>query len=197
MGTEKTLEEVYIKSARKLRTSLPKFVIFLGIAYLIWLIGTSFFIPLSHGKSLGAVEVVSLDSLIILAAVLSLIFASFVEIRKVADGCAGLAVAYVTHGENKVEEVRLSQLKRSFRNIGYTIPFVVAFFIFSKLLEQINPLLIIIIPILIAVWVVIAAVLLAMVLGLEIEAAAKQFADRIEKRIKKRTEASGTTEKTG
>ena len=183
----KSLEELYLDSAKKLRTSLPKFVIFIGVAYLIWLVGTTFFIPLSLGAFIGAIEASSLDSLIILAAVLLLLIGSFIEIRNVADATAGIVVSYVLPRNTNVEEVRLRQFRRCFRSVGYVIPFVISFLIFKDLLEQIHPLLNVIIPVIIAVWVVIAAILLAMIMGLEIEESARIFAERVEKRLSKKS----------
>lgn len=184
MSDGNSIEEIYISSAKKLRASFPKFVIFLGLAYSVWLIGTTFFIPLSKGAFIGAVEAARIDSLILLGAVLALLFASFAEIKSVADACAGLVTSYIGHG-SKIEEVRLRKVKRTFRITGYIIPTTVSYLIFSNLIEQIYPLLNTIIPIVIAVWVVVASILLAMVLGLELEEAAKVFGERLKKIRKK------------
>ncbi len=182
------IEELYIKSARKLRTSLPKFVIFIGMAYIIWLVGTSFFIPVSLGGFIGAIEAARLDSIVILAAVITLLIVSFIEVRSVADATAGLVVSFVLPRDVAVEEIRLKQFRRTFRNIGYIVPFTVTFAIFTELLKQINPLIVTIVPVLITVWVVISALLLAMVMGLEIEESAKNFAEKIEKKLKRKKE---------
>jgi len=182
---DKTIEEIYLNSAKKLRASLPKFVIFLGIAYLIWLIGTTFFIPTSNGVFIKSIGTAKLESFIILAAVLVLIFLSFIEVRKVSDACAGLVASYITHRESKVQEIRFRQLRRSFLNIAYLIPAGVAYLIFFELLNQINPLIVQIVPVLFGIWIVIAAIFLAMVLGLEIEESARVLTERIENIRKK------------
>jgi hypothetical protein len=177
---ENSVEEMYLNSAKKLRASLPKFVIFLGTAYLIWLIGTTFFIPLSNGVFIRAVETAKLESFVILAAVLALIFVSFLEIRKVSDACAGLLASYITHRESKIDEIRLRQLRRSFLNVGYLIPTGISFLIFADLLNQINPFIVQIVPVIFGVWIVVSAVFLAMVLGLEIEESARVLSESIE-----------------
>jgi len=182
---ENSVEEMYLDSAKKLRASLPKFVIFLGIAYLIWLVGTTFFIPLSNGIFIKAIETAKLESFIILVAVFSLIFVSFLEVRKLSDAFAGLVASSITHRESKVEEMRFRQLRRSFLNIGYLVPTAIAYLIFAGLLGQINPLVAQIIPVILGIWVVIAAVFLAMVLGMEIEESARVLSERIEKIRKK------------
>jgi hypothetical protein len=182
----KTVEEMYIDSAKRLRASLPKFVIFIGVAYLIWIIGTTFIIPFNEGNFIGTIEAIRLDSITILAAVLLLLIGSFVEIKNVADAAAGIIVSYVLPRNSEVEEVRLRQFKRCFSSVGYIIPFTISFLIFNDLLNQINPLLNVIIPVIIAVWIVLAAVILAMIMGLEIEESARIFAEKIEKRLLKK-----------
>ncbi|MDI6798926.1 MAG: hypothetical protein QMD12_02960 [Candidatus Aenigmarchaeota archaeon] len=184
MSDSNSIEEIYISSAKKLRAGFPKFVIFLGLAYLVWLIGTTFFIPLGRGAFIGAVEASRIDSLILLGAVLALLFASFVEMKNVADACAGLVTSYIGH-ESEIEEVRLKKVKRTFNITGYILPTTVSYLIFNNLIEQINPMLNTIIPIVIAIWVVIASILLALVLGSELEEAAKVFVERL-KRIRKK-----------
>lgn len=176
-----SIEELYLESAKKLKTSLPKFLIFLGIAYIIWLVSITFFLPLNQGILLGRVEAVRLEGVIIIAAIIILLFFSIFEVRNVADACAGLFAAYVNHSMNVVEELRFRQLKRSFRNIGYIFPLVVTFLIFNPIFERINPIINKIIPVIFVVWVVIAGIVLAMVLGIEVEEATKRFLERVER----------------
>ncbi len=185
MMPKNDLDKIYISSAKKLRASFPKFVLFISLAYSVWLIGLKVILPLSKGSSIGLIEVTRIDSLLILGAVLALIFASFVEMKNLADACAGLMVSYISH-QGEIEELRLRKVRRTFRITGYLIPTVISYLIFASILEQIHPMLTTIIPILIVVWVVIASVLLAMILGLELEEAAKSFAEKIEERIKKK-----------
>lgn len=177
-------DEIYLDSARKLRANLPKFVIFLGVAALLWLIGTYFVVPLGKGGKIGSVDTYRLDFLILLAATLVLIVAAFLEISIVSDSLAGLVASYITHREARIEEVRLRKIKRSFRTAAYIIPIVVSYLLFAGYLEKIYPPLNIVIPVIIVIWVVVAAILLCMVLGVELEEASRLFADTIEKRMK-------------
>jgi hypothetical protein len=178
---DKGVEDLYISSARNLRASFPKFVVFLGMAAIVWLIGTNFFIPLNKGQFLGAVEASRLDSILILAAVVVLVIASFIEIGNVSDGIAGMTVAYVLHGSTKVDELRLRKMKRTFRTVFYIFPVIVSFMIFGDLLLQISPLIGTIWPILIVMWTVIGAVMLTIVLGSEVEEAARSFGEKMKK----------------
>jgi len=177
-------DEIYLDSARRLRANLPKFVIFLGVAVLLWLLGTYFVIPLGKGEKIGSLDIYRLDFLILLAATLVLIVAAFLEIGIVADSLAGLVASYITHREAPIEEVRLRKIKRSFRTAAYIIPIVVSYLLFAGYLEKIYPPLNVIIPVIIVIWVVVAAILLCMVLGVELEEASRLFVDTIEKRMK-------------
>ena len=181
MADQKTIEQLYLEAARKLRSSLPKFGIFLGMAFIIWLVGTTFFIPQTAGMLFKQISAAKLESLIIIAAVFILLIASVFEINAVADSLAELVICYIHHSENRYEEVRLRQTKRTFRNVGYLVPFISGFVIFSSLINQVYPLANQIIPVVIAVWAVIALVLLAMVAGLNIEDSAKSFMERMSK----------------
>ncbi|MEM7825540.1 MAG: hypothetical protein QW412_01620 [Candidatus Aenigmatarchaeota archaeon] len=185
MPNSNDVEELYINSVKKLRSSFPKFVIFLGLAYIVWLLFSYFFFPLSKESTLGSIEVVRLDSLLIISAVVVLILASFVEIKNFSDACAGLVTSYISSSAGKIEGLRVRKVRRAFRTTFYILPFTVAYLIFSNFLEQTIPLLTTIIPLIIVIWVVIASILLAMVLGLELEEAANNFIERI-KKIKKK-----------
>lgn len=180
---DRSVEDLYVSSAKNLRSNFPRFVVFLGVAYVVWLIGTSFFIPLNRGQFLGAVEASRLDSIVILAAVVVLLFASLIEIGYVSDGVAGLTVAFILHGSTKVDDLRLRKMKRTFRTVFYIFPVTVTFLIFSNLLDDINPLIGTLWPLFIVVWTVIGAVMLTIVLGSEVEEAARVFTDKIEKKI--------------
>ncbi|MGC8811991.1 MAG: hypothetical protein ACP5O8_00165 [Candidatus Aenigmatarchaeota archaeon] len=180
MPNSNNVEEVYLDAVKKLRASFPKFVIFLGLAYIVWLLYSHFFFQLSKESTLGNIEVVRLDSLLIISAVVVLILSSFVEIKNVADACAGLVTSYISSA-GKIEEIRVRKVRRAFRTTFYILPFTVAYLIFSNLLEQVFPLLTTIIPLVIVIWVVVASIFLAMVLGLELEEAANNFIQRLRK----------------
>jgi len=177
------VEALYISSVKKLRASFPKFVIFLGIGYSLWLLATTFLLPLGKGSFVGSVEIARLDNIIVLAAVLVFVIASFVEMKNVAEASADLVISYISH-RGSVEQVRIDRVRRAFSITLFILPFTVAYFMFSKLLEQINPLLNTIIPIGMVIWVVVASILLAMVLGLELEEAASAFVKKLKRKKK-------------
>ncbi|MCS7106183.1 MAG: hypothetical protein NZ942_02625, partial [Candidatus Aenigmarchaeota archaeon] len=95
------------------------------------------------------------------SATLILIIASFIEIKSVADACAGLVTSYISSSAGKIEEIRVTKVGRAFRTTFYIMPFTIAYLIFSNLLEQVFPLLTTIIPLIIVIWVVVASIMLA------------------------------------
>lgn len=187
MKEENNVEKIYFESARKIKKSMPKFIIFLGLAYIVWLVGTTFFISSARGDFIGRIDITRLDSLIIISAVLLLLIASFIEVRNVCDASAGLVTSYIVHHKAKIEEIRFRQIRRSCRTIGYIVPVAVAFIIFSNFLARINPLINTVALVIFVIWIVIAALLFAWVVGLQIEETAKRFAVRISRiRIRKK-----------
>jgi len=157
---------------------------FLGVAALLWIIGTSFVVPLGKGGKIGSLDTYRLDFLILLAATLVLIAAAFLEVGAVADSLGGLVASYITHRESPIEEVRMRKIKRSFRTAAYVIPLVVSYLMFASYIDKIYPLLNIVLPVMIVIWVVAAAILFCMVLGVELEEASRLFAENLEKRMK-------------
>lgn len=151
------------------------------MAFIIWLITTKFFIPLSGNVLVGNIEALKIESLVALISIISLVILSLVESRKVANALAGLLISYLSGEE--IEVMRFKKLRVAFQSLIYTIPTYTSFIIFSKIIEQVSPFLNSIIPIVIIVWVVIAFFILALVLGAEIEEMAKKF---IEIRKKKK-----------
>lgn len=186
MARKNDIQELYISSARKLRSSLPRFVIFLGLPLIVWLLSTNFLFTLSRGIFIGSVEAVRLDFVVVLTAVVVLILASFIEIGHVADACAGLLVSYILNEDDEFDEVRLRKMKRSFRTTFFIAPFLVAFLMFNDYLGKIYPLITTVIPIVIVVWVVIAAVLMSMVMSGEVEQATRSFSKKLENRVRLR-----------
>jgi hypothetical protein len=175
-----TKEEAYLASAKQLKISLPKFVIFLGIAYLIWVLVTTFFIPLAEGVFIGRVEALKLESLLTLAVIFTLIALSFIEMKNIADASANLLVFYMS-GYSPTG-IRVEKLRTSLRTLFLLVPFIFSYLMFKPLFQQINPTINLLLPIGVMIWTIVALVLFTMVLGLEIEEAAKTFVEKIRKK---------------
>jgi len=173
-------EEAYLASAKQLKVSLTKFITFIGIAYLIWVLVTTFFIPLAEGVFIGKIEALKLESLLTLAVIFTLIALSFVEMKNIADASANLLVFYVS--SSSPTEIRVEKLRTSLRTLFLLIPFVFFYLMFKPLFQQINPTINLLLPIGIMIWTIVALVLFAMVLGSEIEEAAKVFVEKIKKK---------------
>ena len=178
-------EKLYLESARKLRSSLPKFAIFLGMAYTIWLLSTTFILPMNNGKFLKNIEVPKLENFIVLSSISVLLFFSLIEGKRSAEALAGLIAVYLVHKEGSVEDIRIARIKRPISNIFYIISMSVAFLMFGGVMQQINPLINQMVGVGLGIWVVISLILIAMAIGIEIEESARIFAESLEKRIRR------------
>ncbi len=184
--SEHKAEDIYISSARKLRSSLPKFVIFLGSAFLVWMIGTLLLIPLGIGVHIGSIEAEKIINVIVIVAIIILIFGSYREIKDVADAAAGFVTYYVGNGRTKVHSTRIEKLKKTFRSLAYVILVSILFLIFKSLLDSVHPALAGIVVILISVWAIVAIITVVMAMSSEVEEAARAFTKELKTKVRKR-----------
>lgn len=185
MTKEKIIDEIYIDSAKKLRLALPKFVILLGTAFLIWIFGTTLLIPLGTGIMMGNIETSKIVNIIVIAAVSVLVFASFREIRNIADACAGYVTYYIGNEKGGVKKNRLEKLQRTFRGLAYVIFVSLVFLMFKSILDQIHPALAGIAVIIITIWTIVGLYGVVMTLGSEIEEATRMFVKETKKKLEK------------
>jgi hypothetical protein len=185
MPRTQKVENVYLESAKKLRASLPKFFVFLGAAFLVWIFGSALLIPLGTGVFLGGVETSKIINLLVLGSLVVLIITSFREIKNVANSLAGLALYYIGGNSNN-EKLRLQKLQSTFRSFSYVILAAVFFILFRGFLLEIHPALAGIVVILLAIWAIVSLYAVVMAMSGEIEEAASSFAERIEQRVKRR-----------
>jgi uncharacterized protein with PQ loop repeat len=178
------VEEVYLESAKKLRASLPKFVIFLITAFLIWLFASILLIPLGRGIYIGDIETSKIASLITIITILVLLFGSFKEIKSVADASAGFVAYYI--GKDEIDDIRLKKLRGSFRSLAYVLLVSILFMLFKSVLEQIHPALPGIGYIVIVIWAFISLAGVVFTMSSEIEEATKTFVEEIERRPRKK-----------
>lgn len=181
-----SIEEVYIDSAKRLRKSLPKFIVLISSALLIWIFGMVVFIPLTEGVRILDIDTSRLVNLILIFALILLIVLSFSEIKNISHACAGFVAYYIGSEREKISEQRLLRLRRSFTNLADVLLASFFFILFKPLLEQLHSALAGIVLIVLIIWAIVALVSVAMVLGNEIEEAAIKFTEALEERIKKR-----------
>lgn len=181
------IEEVYIDSAKRLRKSLPKFIVLISSALLIWIFGMVVFIPLTEGVRVLDIDTSRLVNLIIIFSLVLLIVLSFGEIKNISYACAGFVAYYIGSERAKITDQRLLRLRRSFMNLADVLLASFFFILFKPLLEQLHSALAGIVLIILIIWAIIALVSVAMVLGSEIEEAAIKFTEILEKRVKKKT----------
>ncbi len=186
MPGKRKVVDVYLESARKLRASLPKSIIFLGAAMLIWLFGTNILIPLGTGVLIYDTETSKIINLIVIVSIFVMISATFREIREVADASAGFVIYFVGNGRKSVDETRLHKLRKTFRNLSYVILASIVFLIFKPILDGIHPALAGIVLVVISIWTIISLYAVVMAMSSEIEEAATSFSENLEKQIKKK-----------
>lgn len=186
MQRKHKVEDVYLESAHQLRKSLPRFAIFLGAVFLVWIFGSSLLIPLGTGIQLGRIEASKIVNIIVLGALVVLVITSFREIKLVANAMAGFVTYYIGNSRGETDSSRLEKLKTTFRSFAYVILVSILFLAFKPLLSELHPVIPGIIVIVITIWSIIALYGVVMALSGEIEEAASAFAERIEKRARKR-----------
>jgi hypothetical protein len=180
------VEKVYLNALHKLRTSLPKFIIFLGATFLVWYFGVLLLIPLGKDIFIGDVEASKIVNLILIATLIVLIFSSFREIREVADSLAGIVIYYTSKNGTSINTLRIKKLSSTFRSLVYVLLASFLFLVFKSLLDTIHPALAGMIVIAISIWAIIALYGVVMAVGSEIEEASKFFIKDLEKKLKKR-----------
>jgi hypothetical protein len=190
MQKRSNIEEVYIESAKKLRVSLPKFVILVSSVALIWLFGTALLIPVGKGIFVSNIEVSEVVNLIVVVTIFILIIASFREIKNVADALAGFVIYFVGSERDSTVLTRLKRLQKSFRNMAYVILVSLFFLLFRQLLDKIHEALAGVVWIVVVLWAIVSIISVIMAMSTEIEEAAHVFAEKIDRvrmrRLRKR-----------
>ncbi len=180
------IEKIYLDAAKKLRKGLPKFIVLISSALLIWIFGITVFLPLAEGITIGEIETSRLVSLIIIIALIVLIVLSFGELRSISDACAGFVAYYIGSEREKISKERFLRLQRSFSNLANVLLASFFFIFFKPLLDKMHAAISGIVLIVLIIWAIISLVSVSMVLSNEIEEAAMRFAEVLEKRMKKR-----------
>ncbi len=186
MVKKNRIEEIYLNSANKLRSSLPKFIIFLGAAFMIWIFGTVLLIPLGQGVFVSNVEASKVINVIVVSSMIVLIFIAFREIKNIAEAAAGFVTYYIGNGKHDTVEMRLGKLERTFRSLAYVIFASLIFLMFRPVFDLVHPAAAGIIVILIAIWAIVSIYTVVMAMSGEVEEAARTFADDMKKRVKKK-----------
>jgi len=186
MAKKMTIEDIYVNSHKKLRTSFPKTVIFLGAAFLVWIFGITLLIPLGQGVTIYDIEVSRIINLLIIFTILFFIFVTFREVRVLASAIAGFVTYYIGNHRNVVDMTRVTKLERTFKSLSYVILLSLIFLMFRPVLDGVHPALAGIFLIIIAIWAIVSLYGVVLAMSSEIEQAADSFTKSLEKSMKKR-----------
>lgn len=147
-------EELLAASRREIYDSVPKIVVGVVVAFLIWLFGVLIFQPLANmlGDPLifGLVGLGSLISAIILIALVLIFIGIFKEVIDVTNALAGYAAAAYSRKETSDE--KLERYQRAFRGIAYVILAVIAFLFLLPFIAGIIPVLAGIVLVILVIW---------------------------------------------
>jgi hypothetical protein len=178
-----TREEIYTESRREIADSLPKIIVEIVIAFLIWLFAIYIFIPLAGTLGdptfLGLIGLQPLISAIVIVALIIVFLAILKEIIDVTDAVAGYATLAFSKGE--VSEEKLERYQTGFRLIGYVLLAVIAYLFFLPLIAGVLGVLAGVILVLLVIWAIIVLFQAGRIFSVEIEQKAVAFSKRVEK----------------
>ena len=184
---EQLKTETYTESARAVREVATRVVLSVGVAILIWIFGSTIFLPIAKGMTqqfLGY-PVHSIISLIIVVAMAVFIFAVFIDIRRLTGALAGVMAYHVGKAEGKVDTDNYNNYRTALDGILYIVVVSLAYLLFANYLAEIHPAIPAVLLVLIVIWAIFA-------LWRSVRATAKivgrytsGWADELEKQAKK------------
>ncbi|NLB00294.1 MAG: hypothetical protein GX837_04915 [Methanomicrobiales archaeon] len=175
-------EKLLAESRHEIYDSIPKIVVGIVTAFLIWLFGVFVFQPLAtmlgDPSFFGLIGLSSLISGIILVALVIIILGIFKEVLDVTDAIAGYAAVAYSRGDTPEE--RVTRYRRAFRGIAYVLLVVIAYLFFLPFIAGIFSVLAGIILILLVLWAIIVLFRVGRLFSGEIERWAAEFTQKIE-----------------
>jgi len=181
-----TEEEVRIESKREIYDSLPKLVVYVGIAILIYLFAILVFVPLGNGLDISGVSTATVISAIAIIAILVLLWRSSREIKDLCNAIGGLIAVNV--GREGASDEEVAHYQKAVKGIVYVFAVVIAFLFIGSLLTEISEGAAGILLIVIFLWAVCTLYSSGMAISAEIEATANEVAQKLEKSVAKREE---------
>lgn len=151
-------KEAYRESAKALRQFGARVVLSVGAAILIWLVGRLIFIPIAEGltEHIFGYPIVGIVSAIIAVALAVIIFAVFMDIRKLTDGLAGIMAYHFGKASGEVQKEDYNNYRTAFNGILYVVVVSVAYLLFVDYLARIHPAIPAVLLILIVIWAIFA-----------------------------------------
>lgn len=145
--------EAYLQMVRELREGLPKIIVDVGVAALVWLFSMYVFIPLAREYALVGIPLPQLISLVAMIAIAAIIFSMVRAAVRVIDSVAAYMAHEVGHRHGASEgEVR--SYGAGLRKIFYVLVASLLFLFFKDFLNVIHPALSAATLFLLSVWAV-------------------------------------------
>ena len=165
------MEKLYINSVKKLKESLPKLILLLGMVYLTWNLSEAYLIPFLGDTTIGEIRIIKPISLIILGIVVALFVFSMNETRKFSESLAGILLFHL--GERS-DGMRYVRIKNSSLFLLLSLPVVILFLTMKDWLVEKWSFSSTIFPTLISIWVISSLFLFTLTLTSEIRVEEKE-----------------------
>ncbi|HID27818.1 MAG TPA: hypothetical protein EYP22_08405 [Methanosarcinales archaeon] len=196
---DEEVERVKLEARRDIYDSLPKLVVYVSIAILIYLFAMLVFRPLGDGLYISYIQTSDIILGIGIIAILILLWRVIGEVRDICNALGGLIAANV--GREGASEDEIAHYQKAVKGIIYVFAVVIAFLFIGSMLMEISGGFAGIVLIIIFLWAVWTLYSAGMALSTEIELTSKEFTQKLEERLAKKKEkesgTSGTTSNFG
>lgn len=183
MAASEKAREAYLKAVREIRDSVPKILINVGIAVLIWALTRYAFIPISRDYLLFNIPLPQLIGLVMLIAVAILVLGVIREILDITDAAAAYAAYTIGAVRGEVAEEELENYRTGFRGIVYVIIVVLVFILFRDFLNILHPLLSAVLLIVVVIWAVLTLMRSGRAFSGLVSYYTEEWAKRLESRL--------------
>lgn len=152
-------KELMEESKRQMAASVPRLVVHILVAGLIWLFGELIFVPLARSFQLFGFQLAPIISAIVLVALLVVLVRAALDIRRTADALAGAAAVSVS--KESTVEANLKNYRTGFRGLFYVLFAVLIYLFFAAFLTTIHPVAAGVVLVVLVIWSIIVLVRVA------------------------------------
>lgn len=185
---EKYRVKMYEESAKAMREVGARVVLSIGAAILIWLAGRLIFVPLAEGltQELFGYPVDAIVAAIVAVAMAVIIFAVFLDIRKLTGGLAGVMAYHFGKASGEVSKEEFKNYQIALDGVLYVIVVALAYLLFVDFLGEIHWAIPTVLLILIVIWSIFALYRSTRALANIIGKYTSKAADELEKQARKK-----------
>jgi len=183
---EKFGAHAYAESAKALKEVGAKTALSIIAAILIYIFGLMLFMPIAEEltQTLFGYPVSRIVSLIIVIALAVIIFAVFLDIRRLMDAMAGVLSYHAGKAGDEKSVENYANYKKAIGGILYVIVVVLAFLLFVRFLADIHRAIPAVLLILIVIWSIFALWGSTQAVAAIIGKYTSRLADELEKKVK-------------